>query len=176
MNSLTLTKIAMMMLGLSFIFYLLSNYLPQWGTTSPAFTTFGLWKICFDPSMNGTSRLECANIKCSTKDSKGDVCLKVLIAKLMITAACIFTPIASILLVLFIQKKEIFNRTILILVKAIGLMGLVTGIIGLAFGINGILGKSNGEIRLGYAAIFAIVAVVLDFIGIVASVFIQKDE
>ena len=164
------------MLGFSFIFYLLSNYLPVWGTDSSKTITFGLWKVCLDGSVSSSTRTECANIRCSTKDSASDACVKLLYARIMITAACIFTPIAAILLVLFIQKQELFNRSTSITMKALIVGSLLAGILGLSLGINGITGNAKGAVKIGYAAIFAIVAVLLNFLGTIAGLFMRKDE
>jgi len=134
--------------------------------------TSGLWQSC-ETSPDTKS---CVSVKCPSEVSGStSVCSKILAARAFMTLACIISGIAAICSFACAVTKDSTNRILLLGTKGLVFLCLVMGIIGVAVGINATLNSGLDEIgfKLGAAAIVGIVAIIINFGGAIAALFIK---
>ncbi len=135
-------------------------------------STFGLWQLC----STTPDTKSCDSIKCPSEVS-GDAsfCSKILAARAFMTLACIISGITAIWSFACAVTKDNINRILILGTKGLVFVCLVMGIIGVAVGSNASLNFGGGELelKLGAAAIVGIIAIIINFGGAIAALFIK---
>jgi len=135
-------------------------------------TTIGLWQGC----VTTPDEKSCESIPCPSEQSgAASLCSKILAARAFMTLACIISGITAVCSFACAVTKDNTNRILLLATKGLVFVCLVTGIIGVAVGSNASLnyGGGEGEFKLGAAAIVGIVAIIINFGGAIAALFIK---
>lgn len=132
----------------------------------------GIWRSCATIP-NITS--QCINIECPKKDLyPGFFCSKIIAVQAFVTIACIMSSIAAVLLFATAVISDNKNDIRLIAGRVLTFICLVMGTIGVAIGIN-VTNENGTYIGLGWgtSAIIGIFATIIDFCGVITSLFIQ---
>jgi len=88
--------------------------------------------------------------------------------------ACIFSAVSAICLILSLLLSDKIRSIILIVGKVLAFVALITGIIGTAVGINIMTNFTAGvDYKWGASSIIGIIAIIINAIGAVVSIFIQ---
>ena len=172
MNSRTLSIVAACVLGLCFIFYVVSNAVPSWAKASEGSFTIGLWKSC----VKFNSKTTCANFACV--GSHGGICDKIKAARAFMTLACLVSGVAVILLITMIVLNKSINSLFLLIIKILPIVCLLMGIIGVGLGADGT--RSFGslgtkKLSLGPAAIVGIIGILINLVAAILT-FLIKNE
>ncbi|CAF1463924.1 unnamed protein product [Rotaria sordida] len=173
MNTRLLSITAGTLIGLSLIFFIISNALPIWnkfGTEYQAFT-YGLWRSCVTVS----NMKQCVAITCPSENDEIGFCSKILVARAFVTISCVLSGISAICLLVYTIIGDSAPRVLLLVAKGLVLACLIMGIIGVAVGINAKIDTgSEVKLQLGAAAIIGIVAIIINFFGIIATLSIRQ--
>jgi hypothetical protein len=130
-----------------------------------ATVTAGLWRLC---SMDNDT-FECIGFL-QEKSSAND---KLMTARAFITIACILSSLSVLSIILHGLINEDSKRKISILVIVLAGGSLLGGIIGVAVGISYIKSDVIGEgFTFGVSSILGIIGIVLNFIGVIITLFI----
>jgi hypothetical protein len=137
--------------------------------------TYGLWQSC--ESYLGVKT--CDNVQCPSDnyDNDSGFCSKILASRAFVTLACIMSGIAAICLFSFAVTRENTNGILLLATKGLVFACVIAGIIGVAIGANATLSLSDdigASLNLGAAAAIGIVAIIINFFGGIAAIFIKK--
>jgi len=134
-------------------------------TFESATVTAGLWKLC---SMDNNT-FGCMDFP-QEKSSAND---KMMTARAFITISCILSSLSALSIILHGLFHEDSKRKISILAIVLSIGSLFGGIIGVAVGISFIKSDVIGEgFTFGLSSILGIVAIVLNFIGVIITLFI----
>ncbi|CAF3393165.1 unnamed protein product [Rotaria socialis] len=160
------------LVGVSFIFFTVSNAVPIWSKVNIEDTesTIGLWKRC--RSTDGHK--ECHDIECSSSNDMNNDCGKRLAARAFVTLACIFSGISTICLLVCAVTGDNTSKTMLLAAKGLVIVCLVMGVIGIGIGID--VHHRNlpiQNLKLGAAAIIGIVAIILNFFAAITAGFMK---
>ncbi|CAF1661271.1 unnamed protein product [Adineta ricciae] len=176
------------------IFYITSNALPSWsvktfdasilGFLEPkhlpkaqfglAESSIGLWRVC----LTVVEVQICYGDVSSCESIKGELasaCHKMLAARSFVTLACIFSAISGICLFACLLESINKNTNVITMIKIIPIICFIIGIIGLALGISytTVTGPEIISMSLGAGAILAIIAVILNLIGVILALTIR---
>jgi hypothetical protein len=135
--------------------------------------TYGLWQFC--ETYQGSKT--CDTIQCPGNGYDSGFCSKILASRAFVTLACIMSGIAAICLFSFAVTRENTNGILLLATKGLVFACVIAGIIGVAVGANVTVSIDDGSglsFNLGAAAIVGIVAIIINFVGGIAAIFIQK--
>ncbi|CAF3767698.1 unnamed protein product, partial [Adineta steineri] len=133
---------------------------------------YGLWKSCRLTS-DGT---QCGPLGCSGVLIVSGLCSRILAGRAFMTLACILSGITTICLFICAFTDIGKNRILLLITKALAFGCLIMGIIGVGVGgsIIQILSVGNVKYSLGAASTLGVVAIIINLVGAVASVFIKQ--
>ncbi|CAF3822054.1 unnamed protein product [Rotaria magnacalcarata] len=135
-------------------------------------STTGLWKSCTSTRSGKT----CLKVSCMLKKSnETSFCSKIQAARIFITLACILSGISTICFVIRVLLSEKITGILILAPKALAIPCLLIGCIGVPIGINTCINTIYGmEFNLGNAAIIGIIAVFMNFFGIIAISLIRR--
>ncbi|CAF3332150.1 unnamed protein product [Rotaria socialis] len=157
---------------LTFILYVVSNALPEWGVSESQSekATIGLWRACI--SINGPT--QCGYIISDCKLYRGQAiqrCHKMMAARVFVTIACILSALSAVCIFTYIIIKTDANQIIFMISKVLPILSFIAGAIGLAVGIAFI--TPSDSIKLSSATFVDIVAVAINVIGAILTVLIR---
>ncbi|UJR11502.1 hypothetical protein I4U23_015683 [Adineta vaga] len=170
-NPRLLCIVAAGLFGLACLFYILSNALPSWATSSGTgeSLSFGLWQGC----VTILNQKTCLAIQCSTTEGFTP-CAKLYAARAFVTIACLMAAVTVVILLLNARNQDISNKTLLMGTKALAFFCLLMGIIGVAVGISAyMVGDSRVKPSLGVGAILGIIGIVVNLAGAIVTVLIR---
>ncbi|CAF3595869.1 unnamed protein product [Adineta steineri] len=170
-----LALLAGCILTVTCVLYIVSNAVPSWAQISSggySVLTYGLWKKC-DQGPDGS---ECELLKCPMKDDDSSVCSRILAGRAFMTLACILSGITTISLFICAFTDVGKNRILLLITKASAFVCLIMGIIGVGVGgsIIQILSEGSVKFSLGAASTLGIIAIIINLVGAIVSLFIKQ--
>ncbi|CAF4226642.1 unnamed protein product [Adineta steineri] len=166
--------VAGIILAVASILYIVSNAVPSWVqlTVEGETAAYGLWKICG----SGPGVKECVSIKCSAATGDSSFCSKILAGRAFMTLACIFSGITTICLFIcaFIDGK--ISRILSLAAKVLAFVCLMMGIISVGTGGSTLKTLSVGDFKFSFGAAFiiGIVAIIINLVGAITSIFIKQ--
>jgi hypothetical protein len=98
-------------------------------------------------------------------------------ARAFITLSCILTSLSTVLTLSILLIRENFKKIISILAKILSIGSLIGGILGMALGITFVVKEDETMIAfdIGVSSILAIIAVVFNLFGTIATLIINRD-
>ena len=134
--------------------------------------TYGLWQSC--SSYLGTQT--CVAYQCPIDGDTTDFCGKIYAGRAFVTLACIMSGLITICLYSFAVTRDKTHHILLLATKGLGFACLVMGIIGVAVGATATqsLGEGGINLNLGAGAIIGIIAILVNFGGAIAALFVTK--
>ncbi|CAF1502116.1 unnamed protein product [Adineta steineri] len=168
--------VAGIILAVTCIFYIASNALPSWGqlTVEGETGAYGLWKICG----SGPGVKECISIKCPAATGDSSFCSKILAGRAFITLACILSGITTIFLFICAVIDEKISRILSLAAKVLAFVCVIMGIIGVGTGGSTLKTLSVGDFKFSFGAAFiiGIVAIIINLVGAITSIFIKQSS
>ncbi|CAM4976207.1 unnamed protein product, partial [Rotaria socialis] len=134
-------------------------------------STTGLWKSC-TPTRSGKT---CLKVSCMSKSNETSFCDNIQAARIFITLACILSGISTICFVIRALLSEKIPGILILTPKVLAIPCLLIGCIGVTIAINACINTIYGmKFNLGDAAIIGIIAVFMNFFGVIAISLIRR--